>query len=145
MIIKLAKGLLFLAYIPLYLLVLIMLLFTPVMSFSDLLAVAKYEVPKDNPYFILLFIISFILYLSVRIQLFRKLYQKIPVLWPLTQMLFIVTIGLAVGLFFMNMWAENEVISRGMAIILSVISFLLARAFMAYWYWKYPISVKMFK
>lgn len=145
MINQLVKGIFFLIFIPFYLLILLLLLFGPLMSFSEILAVIKYEVPKDNIYLTILFLISFTLYISVRIRLFRKIYEKIPVLWPLSQMLFIVTMGLSIGLFFMNLWAENEVISKSAAIALAIISFLVARVFMSYWYGKRPISVKMFK
>ncbi|WP_368504367.1 hypothetical protein AB3N04_01380 [Alkalihalophilus sp. As8PL] len=141
---RLLKGLLFLGFIPLYLITLLILLFGPVMTFSDILSVNKYQVPKTD-LLPLLFFISFILYLSARIKTFKKIYHKIPVLWPLCQMLFIGTTGFALGLFFMNLWAENEVISRPIAIVLAIISVLLTRLFLSYWYKKYPISVKMFK
>lgn len=144
MLTRLVKGVMLLAFTPIYLLTMLILLLSPIMTFTDIVAVHQHGAPKTNM-LTFLFFISFILYLSMRIQSFRRIYQKIPVLWPLSQILFIGTTGLSFGLFFMNLWAENEVISKTVAIILTIISFLLARVFMSYWYRKYPISVKMFK
>ncbi|MBM4764860.1 hypothetical protein [Bacillus sp. B15-48] len=136
---------LLIAFIPMFIFMYFMLVFSPFMAVSEIAAIINYEAPKDNVYFVLLFFISLIMYLSVRIQSFRKIYERYPVLWPLSQMIFISLVGLAFGMFFMNLWAENEVISKPVAIILTMISFVLARVFMSYWYEKYPISTKMFK
>ncbi len=139
-------GLLFLiAFLPIFLIILLLLLLAPITAFFDIKGVIDHGVPASNVYFIMLFLISFTLYLSVRVRVFKKIYEKIPVLWPLSQMLFITIIGLAFGLMFMNLWAENEVFSKTVAVALTVLSFLVARVFLSYWYKKYPISVKMFK
>ncbi|WLR43405.1 hypothetical protein LC087_04290 [Bacillus carboniphilus] len=139
------RMILFVPFLLLYILFFLVLLFSPFMSLADIIAVIEHEAPKENYYFALLFVISLILYLSMRVSLFRKIYLKMPVLWPLSQMVFIMLVGLSFGLFFMNLWAENAIISKTIAISLTVISILLVRVFMSYWYKKYPISVKMFK
>ncbi|OLO37924.1 hypothetical protein BTR23_13395 [Alkalihalophilus pseudofirmus] len=142
---QIISAVLALFFLPIFFLIFLFLLFAPLMAFFDIKSVIEHGVPKYNIYFVALFLISFTLYLSVRVRSFRKIYEFIPVLWPLSTMLFITTMGLAFGLLFMNLWAENEVISKGIAIFLSIFSFILVRMFMSYWYKKYPISVKMFK
>lgn len=145
MIKRIIHFILFICFLPFFLMVFLILLFSPFMAVSEMRAVFEHGVPKSNMYFILLFMISFILYLSMRIKAFRKIYDKIPVLWPLSQMLFITLAGLAFGLLFMNLWAENALIPKVIAVILAIISFLLVRTFMSYWFSKYPVSVKMYK
>ncbi|MCM3584358.1 hypothetical protein M3182_01210 [Mesobacillus maritimus] len=132
-------------FLPWFLMMYLILIFSPLMAVSDIFAVINYEAPKDNLYFVMLFLISFTLWLSLRVPSFRKIYTRYPFLWPFSQMLFISLVGLAFGLFFMNLWAEDEILSKPFAILLAFISFFLVRAFMSYWFKKYPISIKMFK
>ncbi|RAP74366.1 hypothetical protein [Paenibacillus montanisoli] len=144
MIKKIIQFILLVAFTPIFCIALLFLLISPIMAVSEIIAIIQHEAPKENVYFIFLIMISLTLYLSMRVSAFRKIYGKFPVLWPLSQMLFISLTGLAFGVFFMNLWAENEIISKPIAIIFMIVSLIVARLFMSYWYRKNPISTKMF-
>jgi hypothetical protein len=64
---------------------------------------------------------------------------------PLLQMFFITLIGIELAIFFANLWADKLVYGKGMAISLSILSILIVRVYLSYWYSKYPISYKVHK
>jgi hypothetical protein len=64
---------------------------------------------------------------------------------PLLQMFFITLVGIEVAIFFANLWADKLLISEGFAILLTVLSIVIVRLYLSYWYWKYPISYKVHK
>lgn len=140
-------GLLFtiLFYIFLYPITVLILIFGPIMTISDIFDIFKYNAPQMPLTLTGVCILGFILYLSMRVNSLRWIYKRIPVLLPCLQMGFIALFSLQVGLELANLWADNEVYSKGVAAVLALIAFVAGRAFLSYWYYKYPISYKVHK
>jgi hypothetical protein len=85
------------------------------------------------------------LYLSMRVKRLRGIYNWCPVLLPAFQMAFIMLTATSVALVIMNLWADDLLFPKAVAIAGAAICLLAGRAFMSYWYYKYPISAEMRK
>lgn len=139
-----AIGLIFrICFFLMFLIIILLLVFLPGFNLSDMLDVAKYGAPRQALPFIILFGISGMLYLSMRLQSLRSIYLRYPVLMPALQMGFIMTAVTNISLMIMNLWADNLVISKTVAITGAIFVILLGRVFISYWYYKYPVSLKM--
>ncbi|MEI5905546.1 hypothetical protein WAK64_00515 [Bacillus spongiae] len=118
------------------------IVFAPLMSLY-LLEVYKLEAPRLGIGFNVIALLGFILFLSMKYYSLNWIYRKFPVLLPFFQMCFVALIVIDLSLMFANLWADGMVIGKAVAIGLSVLTILLGRAFLSYWYFKYPISNKM--
>ena len=125
--------------------VLIIVIFGPLMEFDILMEIYQLGAPRLDFGIGVTCFIGFLLFLSFRYTRLAWLYQKFPVLIPFLQMCFVMLVGIEVALFFANLWADTQIISKGVAVTLSVISIILVRAYLSYWYYKYPISYKVHK
>ena len=125
--------------------VLIIIVFGPLMEFDVLMEVYQLGAPRLDLGIGVTCFIGFLLFLSFRYSRLAWLYHKYPVLIPFFQMCFVMLVGIEIALFFANLWADTQIISRGVAVTLSVISIILVRAYLSYWYYKYPISYKVHK
>lgn len=132
-------------YYLIYPLVLIMVIMGPIMEFDVLRDVYKYNAPRSALGLWLTCFIGFMLFLSFKYSRLTWLYRKFPVLIPFLQMCLVMLAGIELALFCANLWADNQTFSKGIAITLSVISIAGARAYLSYWYYKYPISYKVHK
>mgnify|MGYP003442520256 FL=1 len=132
-------------YYFLYPCILIVVIFGPLMEFEVLMEIYKLNAPRTAFGIGVTCFIGFILFLSFNYSRLRWLYNKFPVLIPFFQMCFIMLVGIEIALFFANLWADSQLISKGLAITLSMISILLVRVYLSYWYYKYPISYKVHK
>ncbi|MEI5905867.1 hypothetical protein WAK64_02145 [Bacillus spongiae] len=128
--------------------IVVALVFGPLITFLDLLDVYKLEAPRLGMGMGLegIAFFGFILFISMKSrELKLEIYGKIPVLLPFFQMCFVSLIVMELSLTFANLWADRMVIGKAVAIGLSVLTILLGRAFLSYWYYKYPISYKMMR
>lgn len=132
-------------YIFLFPVTVLIIVFGPLMTFWDLMDVYKYEAPRLALGLAVLCFLGFILFLSMKYSSLKWIYKKFPVLLPFFQMCFISLFAMQVGLEFANLWADKLVYGKGIAIGLSVLSILIGRVFLSYWYYKYPISHKLFR
>jgi hypothetical protein len=132
-------------YIFLFPITALVIIIGPLVTISDLSDVFKYSVPKLPLTFPGLFLIGFILFLSMKVDTLKWIYKKFPVLLPTVQMGFLMLFALQVGLEFSNLWADNNVYPREIALVLALLSFVVGRIFLSYWYYKYPISYKIHK
>jgi hypothetical protein len=121
----------------------LIIVFGPLMTFLDLLDVYKLEAPRLGMGLGVIAFLGFILFLSMKYHSLNWIYRKFPVLLPFFQMCFVSFIVMDLSLTFANLWADRLVIGKAVAIGLSVLTILLGRAFLSYWYFKYPISYKM--
>ena len=123
----------------------LLLIFGPMMTFSDLSNVFKYDAPRLALGLPVLVILGFILFLSMKVPSIKWIYKKFPVLLPFLQMGYLALFALQVGLEFANLWADNNVYSKTVGLVLAILSFVVGRIFLSYWYYKYPISYKIHK
>ncbi|MCQ6281303.1 hypothetical protein [Bacillus sp. EB600] len=132
-------------YIFLFPVTVFLVIFGPIMSFSDLSDVFKYQAPRLALSLPVLVFLGFVLFLSMKVNSLKWIYKKFPVLLPFLQMCFLSLFALQVGLEFANLWADNNFYPKSAAIVLAILSFAIGRLFMSYWYYKYPISYKIHK
>jgi len=125
--------------------ILIIIVFGPLMEFDVLLEVYQLGAPRLAFGIGTTCFIGCILFLSFRYSRLAWLYHKFPVLIPFFQMCFVMLVGIEIALFFANLWADTQMISKGVAVTLSVISIIVVRTYLSYWYYKYPISYKVHK
>ncbi|WP_079504955.1 hypothetical protein [Mesobacillus jeotgali] len=130
-------------YVLLFPFTILVIVFGPLMTFLDLIDVYKLEAPRLGFGLGAIAFLGFILFLSMRYPSLNWLYRKFPVLLPFFQMCFVSFIVMDLSLAFANLWADRMIIGKTVAIGLSVLSILIGRAFLSYWYYKYPISYKM--
>ncbi|MDQ6598113.1 hypothetical protein [Bacillus salipaludis] len=135
----------FLFYIILFPFTALILILGPIITVSDLSNVFKYEVPKLAFGLPALVLLGFILFLSMKVSSLKWIYKKFPVLLPFLQMGYLSFLALQIGLEFANLWADNNAYPKGVAIVLALLSFVVGRIFLSYWYYKYPISYKIHK
>ncbi|MCA1054204.1 hypothetical protein LCM10_04330 [Rossellomorea aquimaris] len=140
-IIKIAWALFY--YIFLFPVTAFIIVFGPLMTFLDLLDVYKLEAPRLGLGLGMIAFMGFILFLSMKYHSLNWIYRKFPVLLPFFQMCFVSLIAMDLSLTFANLWADRMVIGKAVAIGLSLLTILLGRSFLSYWYYKYPISFKM--
>ena len=133
------------AYYICYPFVLLFVLFGPIMEFPVLLEIFRLGSPREGLTLGLLSFIGVLLFLSYRYTRLGWLYRKFPVMIPLLQMFFITLIGIELAIFFANLWADKLVYGKQIAIALSILSLLIVRIYLSYWYSKYPISYKVHK
>jgi hypothetical protein len=133
------------AYYLFYPFLLIMILLGPIMEFPVLLEIYKLETPRAGLTLSVLCILGILLFLSYKYPRLGWLYRKFPVMIPLLQMFFITLTGIELGIFFANLWADKFLYSKGVAIFLSIVSLIIVRSYLSYWYSKYPISYKVHK
>jgi len=133
------------AYYLCYPFVLIFVLLGPIMEFPVLLEIFRLGSPREGLTLGLLGFIGTLLFLSYRYPRLGWLYKKFPVLVPLLQMFFITLVGIELAIFFANLWADKLVYGKQIAIALSILSLLIVRIYLSYWYSKYPISYKVHK
>jgi hypothetical protein len=133
------------AYYLCYPFVLIIVLLGPLMEFPVLLEIFRLESPRAGLTLGALGFIGLLLFLSYKYPRLGWLNRKFPVLMPLLQMFFITLAGIELAIFFANLWADKFVYGKGTAIALSIISLILVRVYLSYWYSKYPISYKVHK
>ena len=133
------------AYYLCYPFVLLFVLFGPVMEFPVLLEIFRLGSPREGLTLDLLGCIGVLLFLSYRYPRLGWLYKRFPVLVPLLQMFFITLIGIELAIFFANLWADKQVYGKQIAIALSILSIMIVRVYLSYWYSKYPISYKVHK
>lgn len=122
-----------------------LVIFGPLVTFSDLSDVFKYDAPRTAFGLLALVFIGGILFLSMKIPSIKWIYKKFPVLLPFLQMCYLTLFALQVGLEFANLWADNNVYPKMVALVLTILSFVVGRIFLSYWYYKYPISYKIHK
>lgn len=132
-------------YYLLYPFIALLILFGPIMELPTLIEIYQTNAPRIGMPLGMLAFIGFLLVLSYRIPRLGWLYRKLPVTMPLLQICFITLAGVEIGIFFANLWADQQQISKGLAIVLSILSFVLTRLYLSYWYYKYPISYKVHK
>ena len=132
-------------YYLLFTIILIVVVFGPLMEFDVLMDVYKYNAPKAAFGIGATCFVGFMLFLSFKYSRLKWLYIKFPVLIPFFQMCLIMLAGIEMALLFANLWADNQTFHKGIAITLSIISIAAARAYLSYWYYKYPISYKVHK
>jgi hypothetical protein len=132
-------------YIFLFPITMLIIVIGPLMTYLDLLEVYKYEAPRISLGLPALCFLGIILFLSMKYSSLKWIYKKFPVLLPFLQMCFISLFAMEIGLQFANLWADKLVYGKGIAIGLSVLSIILGRMFLSYWYYKYPISHKVFR
>ncbi|WP_102261186.1 hypothetical protein [Mesobacillus jeotgali] len=130
-------------YIFLFPVTILVIVFGPLMTFLDLLDVYKLEAPRLGMGLGVIAFLGFILFLSMKYHSLSWIYRKFPVLLPFFQMCFVSFIVMDLSLTFANLWADRMIIGKTVAIGLSVLTILIGRAFLSYWYYKYPISYKM--
>lgn len=116
------------------------IIISPFMAISDIRSMLTYETPQASIYLFMIGAGGFILYLSLRLEGGRWIYQKWPILWPVLQMAFFMLIGTGLAATFLNSWAENNFPSKGLAITLGIISFIGARVLMSYWFYRHPAA-----
>lgn len=134
-----------LLYYCLFPCILIIVVFGPLMELDVLMEIYKYDAPRLALGIGVTWFVGLLLFLSFKYRRLEWLYRKFPVLIPFLQMCFIMLVGIEVALFFANLWADSQIISKGLSITLSIISIVLARVYLSYWYYKYPISYKVHK
>ncbi|MDR6121319.1 hypothetical protein QFZ87_000916 [Bacillus sp. SLBN-46] len=132
-------------YIFLFPITVLILMFGPIMSLNDLLDIFKYESPRLALGLAVIVLFGFILFISMRVNSLKWIYRKFPVLLPFLQMCFITFFALQLGVEFANLWADKMMYSKGIAAFLAIFTFVLGRLFLSYWYYKYPISYKIYK
>ena len=132
-------------YYLLYPFILLIIIIGPLMDYDYLTEVYKLEAPRSALGIGMISFLGFFLFLSYKYQRLGWLYRKIPVFLPFLQMCFVMLVGLELALFFANLWADQQMFNKGVAITLSIISIVLARVYLSYWYAKYPISYKVHK
>lgn len=115
------------------------------MEFDVLMDIYQLDSPRGGISLGLLAFLGILLVLSYRYQRLGWLYRKFPFMMPLLQMFFITLVGIEVAIFFANLWADKLLISEGFAMLLTVLSIVIVRLYLSYWYWKYPISYKVQK
>ncbi|MGE7664599.1 hypothetical protein ACQKMN_02675 [Ureibacillus composti] len=133
------------AFYLFYPLLLLVIVFGPIMEFSILLDIYQLGAPRAGMTLGVLAFLGFLLFLSYKIPRLGWLYRKLPVFMPFLQICFITLIGIELGIFFANMWADKQLFSKGVAILLTIISIVVLRLYLSYWYYKYPISYKVHK
>jgi hypothetical protein len=133
------------AYYLCYPFVLLIVLIGPLMEFPVLLEIFRLETPRDGLTIGVLGFIGILLFLSYRFPRLGWLNRRFPVLIPLLQMFFITLIGIEMAIFFANLWADQLLYGKGMAIVLSILCMVIVRFYLSYWYSKYPISYKVHK
>jgi hypothetical protein len=133
------------AYYLCYPFLLIMILLGPIIEFPVLMEIYKLETPRAGMTLSVISLIGILLFLSYRYPRLGWLYRKFPVLIPLLQMFFITLTGIELAIFFANLWADKLLYSKGVAIFLSIVSVMIVRFYLSYWYSKYPISFKVHK
>jgi hypothetical protein len=115
------------------------------MEFPVLMEIYRLETPRAGLTLSVISLMGILLFLSYRYPRLGWLYRKFPVLIPLLQMFFITLAGIELAIFFANLWADNLLYSKGVAIFLSIVSVMIVRFYLSYWYSKYPISYKVHK
>lgn len=134
-------GLLFsMVFLGLMALTILLLIFLPLIHIDYIRDVIKLDSPREATPIIVLFVLSSLIYFSLRVKVFRKIYHWFPFLLPVLQIAFIMTVSTDIGLMFMNLWADHGVISKGLAITGTILSVIAGRAYMSYWYYKYPVK-----
>ncbi|MEO3945796.1 hypothetical protein [Gorillibacterium sp. CAU 1737] len=83
------------------------------------------------------------LFMTVRWNRMRVLYEKVPVLLPTLQIAYVMLVVTNVGEVVLRAWADEEALPKSVAILLAVLLLVLGRAYLSYWYAKYPISSKV--
>lgn len=124
---------------------LLVVIIGPLMEFEVLMEVYQLGAPRLAFGIGVTCFFGFLLFLSFRYSRLAWLYRRYPVLIPFLQMCFVMLFGIELALFFANLWADTQIISKGVAITLSVFSIVLVRVYLSYWYYKYPISYKVHK
>ncbi|MGM9926534.1 MAG: hypothetical protein ACI35P_01160 [Bacillus sp. (in: firmicutes)] len=132
-------------YYFLYPMILLIIIMGPLMEFDVLMDVYKYNAPRTALGIGTTCFIGFLLFLSFKYSRLEWLYRKFPVLIPFLQMCLVMLVGIEMALLCANLWADNQTFNKGIAITLSIISIVVARAYLSYWYYKYPISYKVHK
>ncbi|MFB3167432.1 hypothetical protein P5G62_009945 [Neobacillus sp. 179-C4.2 HS] len=133
------------AYYLCYPFLLIMIILGPIMEFPVLLEIYRLETPRAGMTISVMSFLGILLFLSYKYPRLGWLYRKFPVLVPLLQMFFLTLAGIEFAIFFANLWADKLLYSKEVAILLSVLSVLIVRIYLSYWYRKYPISYKVHK
>lgn len=114
--------------------------FMPFFIYSDISDALKYEIPSGAPSLMILCMISFYIYLAMRIEFLGKVYKKITILLPLAQLIVFISIGVSVAQIIIDSWAENGTPTKGMAIFFAILAFIGVRLLMSLFYWKFPIA-----
>lgn len=132
-------------YYFLYPFIILIIVLGPLMEYDYLTDIYELEAPRNVLGIGGVCFFGFLLLLSYRVKRLGWLYRKVPVFLPFLQMCFIMLVGFEFALFFANLWADKGIFGKGCALTLSILSILLARAYLSYWYTKYPISYKVHK
>lgn len=137
---KVIRTILGVGFAPIFIFIAITTVVGPLMAFSDIRTMLQYGTPNGSVYLFIVSMCCFILYLSVRVPAFQVYYRIMPILWPILQFAMFMFVGVAVAATVLNYWAEYNIPSRGFAIFLGLLSILLTRVFMSWWFYKNPIA-----
>ncbi|WP_114571936.1 hypothetical protein [Exiguobacterium flavidum] len=132
-------------YVLLFPVSILMIVIGPLMSFTDMLDVYKLGAPRLDLGLSIIAIVGFILFLSMKYSSLNWIYRKFPVLLPFFQMCFLSFIIMQISLMFANLWADDMLIGKTVAMGLTILTIVIGRVFLSYWYYKYPISYKMMR
>ncbi|MCK0472825.1 hypothetical protein [Halalkalibacter sp. APA_J-10(15)] len=127
-------------FYPLFFFAVICLVLGPFMAIDDIRATLQYGTPHGAYYLFMIGFCSFFLYLSIRIETLQWIYYKLPILWPVLQMCLFMLMATGLGATFLHHWAEHNFPSKGVAITLAIVSFVVVRIVMSWWFARHPAS-----
>ncbi|MCU6797576.1 hypothetical protein OB236_36170 [Paenibacillus sp. WQ 127069] len=102
--------------------------------------VVALEAPGIDFPFTIPFFIGLIVYASMITPIVRNMYDGSPALISLFQLCFLMLVTSVIGLHFLNAWADNQLLTKTNAVLITIITYVLLRLCISYWYYKYPIS-----
>ncbi|CAH1201560.1 hypothetical protein PAECIP111893_01655 [Paenibacillus plantiphilus] len=133
------RWLVAIVYHPIMIIMIPVTLLLPLMMYSSAMNIVKFEIPVASAPFFGIAIISFLVYVATRSRFFGKPYRKITILLPLLQMCIYTSIAINIATVILNKWADEALYSKGWAIALALIGFVVIRLLMSLLYWKNPI------
>ncbi|GAF64873.1 hypothetical protein BTS2_1769 [Bacillus sp. TS-2] len=120
--------------------IVITLIAGPFFVIREITVMLSTGIPSGTDYFFIIGFCSLILFISISVRRYHWIYEKFPILWPALQMGLFMFIAFGLGATFINAWAENNIPTKSLALFLSLFSFLVARALMSYWFYRYPAA-----
>ncbi|MBP1989643.1 hypothetical protein [Paenibacillus eucommiae] len=133
------KWLFAIIYHPLMIIFIPVIFLLPFMVYDDIKNALVYEIPTSNTVLSVLGFFTFWVYLAMKSDFLGKPYRKMTILLPLLQMALYTSTALALAGIVVNKWADQGLFSKGWAITLGILVFVIVRLCMSILYREYPL------
>lgn len=133
------KWLVALIYHPIMIPMCIVSLFLPMMIYTDIQQILQHEVPVGGGYSVIVGFIALLIYIAMKSPFFGAPYRAVTILLPLLQMIIYTSLALSSSVWVLNKWANDGAFSKGTAIFLAILAFIISRLLISVLYRKYPL------